>query len=95
MAERYDTIKFSGNGSKITIRLVGIYAPETSKRKNEPEQLFSQKSTKHISLVLNNSAGVKSCGTDQYGRTLGVVFVGGMNVNLDKVTFHAVITQCD
>ena len=39
-----DTIKVSGDGSKITIRLVGIDAPETSKKKNEPGQPFSQKS---------------------------------------------------
>ena len=81
-----DTIKVSGNGSKITIRLVGIDAPETSKRKNESGQPFSRKSTKHLaSLVLNKSVTVKSYGIGRYGRTLGVVFVNGMNVNLEMV----------
>jgi endonuclease YncB( thermonuclease family) len=81
-----DTIKVSGSGSTITVRLVGIDAPETSKRKNEPGQPFSQKSTKHLaSLVLNKSVVVKSYGTDRYGRTLGVVFVEGKNVNLEMV----------
>jgi hypothetical protein len=28
---------------------------------------------------------VKSYGTDRYGRTLGVIFVGGKNVNLEMV----------
>ena len=81
-----DTIKVSGNGLKITIRLVGIDAPETSKKKNEPGQPFSQKSTKYLaSLVLNKSVDVKSYGTDRYGRTLGVVFVNGIDVNLEMV----------
>ncbi len=81
-----DTIKVSGNGSTITVRLVGIDAPETSKRKNEPGQPFSRKSTKHLaSLVLNKSVVVKSYGIGRYGRTLGVVFVNGMNVNLEMV----------
>jgi len=81
-----DTIKVSGNGSATTIRLVGIDAPETSKKKHEPGQPFSQKSTKHLaSLVLNKSVVVKSYGTGRYGRTLGVVFVNGMNVNLEMV----------
>jgi micrococcal nuclease len=81
-----DTIKVTGDVSKITIRLVGIDAPETSKKKNEPGQPFSRKSTKHLaSLVLNKSVDVKSYGTGRYGRTLGVVFVNGIDVNLEMV----------
>ncbi|MFC1577626.1 thermonuclease family protein [Thermodesulfobacteriota bacterium] len=81
-----DTIKVSNNGTTTTIRLVGIDAPETSKKKNEPGQPFSQKSTKYLSsLVLNKSVDVKSYGTDRYGRTLGVVFVNGIDVNLEMV----------
>ena len=81
-----DTIKISGNGGTVTVRLVGIDAPETSKRKNEPGQPVSRKATKHFaSLVLNKSVTVESYGTDRYGRTLGVVFVNGKNVNLEMV----------
>ena len=59
-----DTIKVSSNGSKITVRLVRIDAPETSKKKNEPGQPYSKKSTKHLAgLVLNKSVTVKSYGT--------------------------------
>ena len=81
-----DTVKVAGNDDKMIIRLVGIDAPETSKKKNQPGQPFSQKSTKYLaSLVLNKSVEVKSYGTDRYGRTLGVVFVSGKNVNLEMV----------
>ena len=81
-----DTVKVTGNGEKMTIRLVGIDAPETSKKKNEPGQPFSRKSTKYLaSLVLNKSVEVKSYGTDRYGRTLGVVFVDGKGINLEMV----------
>ena len=81
-----DTIKISRDGTTITVRLVGIDAPETSKKKNEPGQPFSRKSTKHLaSLVLNKYVTVKSYGTDRYGRTLGVVFVDGVNVSLEMV----------
>ena len=34
---------------------------------------------------MNKSVEVKSYGTDRYGRTLGVVFVGDKNVNLEMV----------
>jgi micrococcal nuclease len=83
-----DTIKLRSADSKsdITIRLVGIDAPETSKKKNEPGQPFSQSSTKHLAgLVLNKSVDIKSYGTDLYGRTLGVVYCNGTNVNLEMV----------
>ena len=81
-----DTVKVTGNDVKMTIRLVGIDAPETSKKKNEPGQPFSRKSTKYLtSLVLNKSVEVTSYGTDRYGRTLGVVFVDGKDMNLEMV----------
>ena len=70
----------------MIFRLVNIEAPETSKKKNEPFQPFSNKSTKYLaSLVLNKSVEVKSYGTDRYGRVLGVVFVDGKNVNLEII----------
>jgi len=79
-----DTVKIADNGVKMKIRLVGIDAPETSKKKNQPGQPFSKKSNSYLAdLVLNKSVEVKSYGTDRYGRTLGVVFVGGKNVNLE------------
>ena len=36
-------------------------------------------------MVLNKSVDVRSYGNDRYGRTLGVVFVKEMNVNLEMV----------
>ena len=81
-----DTIKVVNNGKASTIRLVAIDAPETSKKKNQPGQPFSKKSTKYFaSLVLKKSVEVKSYSTDRYGRTLGVIFVGDKNVNLEMV----------
>ena len=78
-----DTIKVTKNSIKLTIRLVGINAPETSKRKGEPRQPYSKKSTKYLAkLVLNRTVGIKSYGEDRYGRTLGVVLVDAMDVNL-------------
>jgi len=81
-----DTIKVTNNGTTSTIRLVGIDAPEKSRKKHEPGQPFSKKSTKYLaSLVLNKTVEINSYGEGWYGRTLGIVFVGGMNVNLEMV----------
>ena len=81
-----DTINVVGNGKKEIIRLVGIDAPEKSRRKHEPGQPFSQKSTKYLaSIVLNKMVDIKSYGQDRYNRTLGIVYVNGINVNLEMV----------
>ncbi len=81
-----DTIKVTNNGTTATIRLVGIDAPEKSRRKHQPGQPYSKKSTKLLgNLVLNKTVDIKSYGEGWYGRTLGVVHVDGMNVNLEMV----------
>ena len=81
-----DTVVVQKGSIKLTIRLVGIDAPETSKKKHEPGQPFSQQATKHLAkLALSKSADVKSYGADRYGRVLGEVFADGNNVNLEMV----------
>jgi endonuclease YncB( thermonuclease family) len=81
-----DTIKAVSDHMEIVVRLVGIDAPETSKKKNEPGQPYSRKATKHLArLVLNKTITIKEYGNDRYGRILGVVFVNGTNTNLEMV----------
>ena len=81
-----DTIRVIGQGNELVIRLVGIDAPEISHKKREPSQPFGQASTKYLAgLVLNKTVEIKEYGQDRYGRTLGVVFLGGKNVNLEMV----------
>jgi micrococcal nuclease len=81
-----DTIKVKSTAGEVTIRLVGIDAPELSHKKGEPGQPFSQQATKHLAgLVLNKNVEIKEYGHDRYGRILGVVFLGGKNINLEMV----------
>jgi micrococcal nuclease len=81
-----DTIVVNKGTTKLTIRLVGIDAPEVSHAKNQPGQPFSQQSTKHLAaLVLHKTVDIKSHGPDRYGRTLGEVFLDGNNINLEMV----------
>jgi endonuclease YncB( thermonuclease family) len=50
-----DTVKAAGHDIEIKVRLVGIDAPETSKRKRDPGQPYSQKANKyHVAMILNN-----------------------------------------
>lgn len=81
-----DTIRVIGSGSEMTIRLVGIDAPETPKSKRQPGQPFSQIATRHLAgLVLNKPVEVKTFGSDRYGRLLAVVFVDDKNVNIEML----------
>lgn len=81
-----DTIKAEGHDIEIKVRLVGIDDPETSRKKREPGQPYSQQATKHLAgLVLNKTVDIKGYGLDGYSRILGVVYLDGKNINLEMV----------
>jgi micrococcal nuclease len=81
-----DTIKARSDSKKIIVRLVGIDAPETSKKKNEPGQPYSRKATQYLAgLLLNKIITMIEYGIDQYGRILGVIFVNDTNANLEML----------
>jgi len=61
------------------IRLIGIDAPES-------EQPFGTRSQQHLSaLVFGRQVTIDYDEQDQYGRTLGKVFVNGQDINLQQV----------
>jgi endonuclease YncB( thermonuclease family) len=81
-----DTITVRGASGEMTVRLVGIDAPEVSHKKREPGQPFSQQATKHLAgMVLNKTVGIREYGHDRYGRSLAVVLLDSKNVNLEMV----------
>ena len=81
-----DTVKAQGHDIEITVRLVGIDAPETSKKKGQPGQPYSQQAKKYLAgLVLNTTVDIKGYGLDRYNRTLGVIHLGNQNINLEMV----------
>lgn len=81
-----DTIKVSSASGEMTIRLVGIDPPEVSHKKREPGQPFSQQATKHLAgLLLNRTVDIKEYGHDRFGRILGVVSLGGKNINTEML----------
>jgi endonuclease YncB( thermonuclease family) len=81
-----DTIKVEGHDVEVKVRLIGIDAPETSRKKRDPGQPFSQQAKKHLAgLVLNKVVEVKGYGLDGYNRILGLIFLGDKNINLEMV----------
>ena len=81
-----NTVKAKSLSKEITIRLVGIDAPEISGKKNQPGQPYSRKARDYLNhLVLNKMVKIEEYGQDRYRRTLAVIYVGDMNVNLRMV----------
>jgi len=81
-----DTIKAEGHDITIKVRLVGIDAPETSKKKRDPGQPYSDKAKKHLAgLILNKVVDIKGYGLGRYNRILGVIYLNGNNINLEMV----------
>lgn len=82
-----DTILVEGldkaYGSPATIRLAGIDSPEKAGRDGQPGQPFADRSKAYLSsLVQRKSVRIDPVGLDPYGRTLGVVYRDGENINL-------------
>jgi micrococcal nuclease len=75
-----DTITILNNQNQQTkIRLYGIDTPEKS-------QAYGKKAKKFTAnLVAGKTVDVKVYDTDRYGRSVGVVFVDGRNVNREIV----------
>ncbi len=80
-----DTVKAEGHDGEMEVRLVGIDAPETSKKGREG-QPYSQQAKKYLAgLVLNKVVDIKGFGSDRYDRLLGVIHLNGKNINLEMV----------
>lgn len=67
------------NDESIKIRLEGIDAPERG-------QDFGGKSRQYLNeLCYGKTVKVEKKGVDQYGRVLGIVYVGDLNLNEEQV----------
>ena len=75
-----DTITIlDANQTQYKVRLYGIDTPEY-------KQPYSRAATKILAdLVAGEGVGVDVKDTDRYGRTVGVVYRGNINVNLEMV----------
>ena len=81
-----DTVKAEGYDIDIKARLVGIDAPETSKRKRDPGHPYSQQAKKYLSgLILKKVVEIKGYGLGPYNRILGIIYLDGKNINLEMV----------
>jgi endonuclease YncB( thermonuclease family) len=74
-----DTLKVLVKDQPITVRLEGIDAPESG-------QSYGRKAKEALNtLVAGKVVSVRKTGEDQYGRTLGVVLVGDVDVNAKMI----------
>jgi micrococcal nuclease len=70
-----DTFVMQLKEGNIRVRLEGIDAPE----KKQP---FSHESKTFLEKYLNKECRLQKTGVDRFGRTLGVLWVNGVNINL-------------
>ena len=75
-----DTVKaLVADNQLLRVRLSWIDAPESS-------QAFGQRSKQHLSeLVFGREVELHTHGLDRYGRTLAVIMLDGVDINLEQV----------
>lgn len=70
-----DTVRVLVGAEQIRVRLEGIDAPEA-------KQAFGQRAKEHlIDLVAGRTVDVHVTGLDRYGRTLGKLYLNGLDIN--------------
>ena len=92
-----DTVRVKNkSGSKVTVRLACIDAPETSQGSSGK---WSTKTLKE--MIQGKSISLKPQAKDRYGRTVAEIYVGPTNINLQMVrkgaafTYRQYLKQCD
>lgn len=74
-----DTITVLKDREQVKVRMVEIDAPEKG-------QAFGNRSKQALSqLVHDRQVEIREQGTDRYGRTLGRVYLSGLDVNTEMV----------
>lgn len=74
-----DTITVLRDREQVKVRMVEIDAPEKG-------QAFGNRSKQALSqLVHDRQVEIREQGTDRYGRTLGRVYLSGLDVNTEMV----------
>jgi micrococcal nuclease len=73
-----DTFVFQTEEGSLKVRMDGIDAPEK-------DQTYGLESTKFLNAYLYKKGKLIYKGVDRYGRTLGVLYVGDLNINLLSV----------
>lgn len=74
-----DTITVLKDREQVKVRMVEINAPEKG-------QAFGNRSKQALSqLVHDRQVEIREQGTDRYGRTLGRVYLSGLDVNTEMV----------
>ncbi len=70
-----DTLHVFGDGVKTKIRLYGIDAPERD------QAYYSQAKDALAGMTAGQTVGVAVVEQDQYGRTVGTIYLDGKNIN--------------
>lgn len=76
-----DTIKvLDPGGQQVKVRLYGIDSPEK-------KQSFGQVATKYTAnMIAGKTVEIEEVDRDRYGRIVGIVLIGGVNVNQELVS---------
>ncbi|MHB8883096.1 MAG: thermonuclease family protein [Thermodesulfovibrionales bacterium] len=82
-----DTVKLapSMGGKPIRVRLYGIDAPEIRHGRKEGQNYGDDAKEALRSIVLRQDVSVEDMDTDRYGRTVGRIWKGKQDVNLEMV----------
>jgi micrococcal nuclease len=81
-----ETIRAEGYGVEIVVKLAGIEAPGILQDTEQTNQTLALEAKSCLAeMTLNKVVEIEGHGMDEMNRVLGVLFIHGMNVNLEMI----------
>lgn len=80
-----ETLRAEGHGVEIVVRLAGIEAPGSLQDGEEDGSFALEAKSCLAEMTLNKHVTIEGHGVDEMNRVLGVLFVNGVNVNMEMI----------
>ena len=81
-----ETIRAEGYGIEIVVRLAGIEVPAALQDTDQTDHNLALEAKSCLAeMTLNKVVEIEGHGMDEMNRILGVVFIHGVNVNLEMI----------
>lgn len=83
----WDTVRIEKNGQVVSVRMIGLDAPESTTTRYGYAECFGKEAANHLAHLLNWVSQVElevdptQTTTDKYGRLLGYIVANGQNLN--------------
>lgn len=80
-----ETVRAKGYGVEIVVRLAGIQTPDLLQEEGPAHRLAMEAKSQLAEWTLERKVNIEGHGLDEFNRVIGVVYLNGVNINLQMI----------